>query len=65
MGEWGEGRARAVGGWGDGLAFTRYCHYQYGIVHDKQMGGRGGGVYCAIDVQSHCNSAGNADGSGQ
>jgi len=26
--------------------------------------GRGGVVYCAIDVQSYCNSAGNAGGRG-
>jgi len=30
------------------LAFTRYCHYQYGSVHGIQMVGRGGFVYCAI-----------------
>jgi len=33
------------------LAFTRYCHYQYGSVHGIQKVGRGGFVYCAIDVQ--------------
>jgi len=30
-----------------------------------QMGGRGGVVYCAIVVQSYCNSAGNAGGRGK
>ena len=34
-----------------GLAFTRYCHYQYCVVYGIHKGGRGGVVYCAIDVE--------------
>jgi len=33
------------------LAFTRYCHCQYGIVHGTWGRSGGGVVYCAIDVQ--------------
>jgi len=33
------------------LAFTRYCHYQYGMVYGIRQGGRGVVVYWAIDVQ--------------
>jgi len=29
-----------------GLAFTRYCHYQYGMYCDKELSG--GPLYCAI-----------------
>jgi len=36
---------------GRNLAFTRYCHHQYGMVYGIQKGGRWGVVYCAIDVQ--------------
>jgi len=34
------------------LAFTRYCHYQYWIVHGIQTGGWRRVVYCAMS----CNS---------
>jgi len=34
-----------------GLAFTRYCHYQYCMVYGIHKGGWEGGVYCAIVVQ--------------
>jgi len=44
---------------------TRYCHYQDRMVYSVQKGGRGGVVYCAIVVQSYCNSAANAGGRGQ
>jgi len=35
----------------------------HGVWHTQ--GGRGGFVYCGIDVQQYCNSAGNAGGRGQ
>jgi len=41
---------------------TRYCHYQSCMVYGIQKGGRGGVVYCAIDVHEYCNSVGNANG---
>ena len=50
------GRGIAVG-----LAFTRYCHYEYCMVHGIQKAGRGCVLYCAIDVQQYCNSVGNVD----
>jgi len=45
-------------GW-QGLAYTRYCHCLYGIVHGIQMGGRGRVRYCAIDVQKLCSADGS------
>jgi len=51
--------------WAWDLAFTRFFHYHYGIVHGIQMGRRGSAVHCAIDLQTHCNSAGSVDMSGQ
>jgi len=33
------------------LAVTRCCYYQYCMVYGIHKGGRGGVVYCAIDVQ--------------
>jgi len=33
------------------LAYTRYCHYQYGIVYGITREGRGGVVYCAQVAQ--------------
>ena len=33
------------------LACTRYCYYQYYMVHSIQKGGQGGVVYCLIVVQ--------------
>jgi len=47
------------------LAFTGYCRYQLCMVHGVQKGGWRGIVYCAIVVQSYCNSMGNADWEGQ
>ena len=34
-----------------GLAFTRYCYYQYCTVYGIPKGGRGGVLYCPIIVQ--------------
>jgi len=34
------------------------------MVYGIQKGGRGGVVYCALDIHQHCNSVGNADGRG-
>ena len=45
-----------------GLAYTRDCHYQYRMVYGAHKGDREGVVFCAIVVQSHCNSVGNAGG---
>ena len=36
----------------------------YGVWHTKGVGGGEGVVYCAIVVQSYCNSVGNAGGLG-
>jgi len=47
---------------GPGLAFTRYCYYQYCIVYSIPKGGRGGVVYCPIAVRWYCNRVGNAGG---
>jgi len=50
-----------------GLAFTRYCHHRYGMVHGMKGGaggGRWGGIYCAMGVQCYCNSLGFTGGGG-
>jgi len=50
------------------LAFTRYCHYQYCMVHGIQTGGREGGRilrnYRAIVLQkcAQCRWAGGMKG---
>jgi len=43
---------RCPGGECSGLAFTRYCHYQYGMLNGKTRGCRES-IYCAVLIAKY------------